>query len=98
VITAKGEKVFSAEELGKRTVTPIDINGGTTVDEAAKIFTTILKGQGTWSQNAVVFANAAMALNCTGGYKNYDDAYNAAVESLESGKAYGSFQKLISLQ
>ena len=34
------------------------------------------------------FANAAMALQCTGGYINYDDAYNAAVESLEGGKAY----------
>jgi anthranilate phosphoribosyltransferase len=98
VITAKGEKVFSAEQLGKRTVLPGDINGGTTVAEAAKIFMNILKGAGTWSQNAVVFANAAMALNCMGDYSTYDAAYNAAVESLESGKAYGAFQKLISLQ
>src|SRR5215213_4872205 len=98
VITNKGEKVFSAEELGKRTVSPIDIYGGSTVDDAAKIFMRILKGEGSWSQNAVVLANAAMALNCTGGYKNYDDAYGAAVESLESGEAYQSFQKLISLQ
>lgn len=98
VITAKGEKVFSAEQLGKRTVSPIDINGGSTVAEAAKIFTKILKGEGTWSQNAVVLANAAMALNCTGAYTTYNEAYNKAVESLESGKAYQSFQKLIQLQ
>lgn len=98
VITAKGEKVLSAEQIGKRVVTPIDINGGTTVEEAARIFLKILKGEGTWAQNAVVLANAAMALNCMGDYKNYDAAYNAAVESLESGKAYQSFQKLISLQ
>jgi anthranilate phosphoribosyltransferase len=39
-----------------------------------------------------------MALNCTGDYSSYDDAYYAAVESLESGKAYDSFKKLISLQ
>ncbi len=98
VITAKGEKIFSAEQLGKRSVSAIDINGGTTVAEAAKIFTTILKGEGTWSQNAVVLANAAMALNSSDSYGSYDDAYNTAVESLESGKAYNSFQKLISLQ
>ena len=98
VITAKGEKVLSAEQIGKRVVSPIDINGGTTVEEAAKIFTKILKGEGTWAQNAVVLANAAMALNCMGDYKSYDDAYNSAVESLESGAAYQSFQKLISLQ
>ena len=98
VITNSGEKVLSAEQIGKRVVSPIDIYGGTTVDEAAKIFLRILKGEGSWAQNAVVLANAAMALNCMGDYKHYDDAYDAAVESLESGKAYQAFQKLISLQ
>jgi anthranilate phosphoribosyltransferase len=58
----------------------------------------ILKGEGTWAQNSVVLANAAMALQSTGLYPTYDGAYDAAVESLESGKAHTSFQKLISLQ
>jgi len=98
VITSKGEKVLSAEQIGKRTVSPTDINGGSTVEEAAKIFMKILKGEGTWAQNAVVFANAAMALNCMGSFTNYDEAYDTAVESLESGKALQSFEKLISLQ
>jgi anthranilate phosphoribosyltransferase len=98
VITRHGEKVLSAEQIGKRVVSPIDINGGTTVEEAAKIFMKILKGEGTWSQNAVVMANAAMALHCTDDFNSYDDAYYTAVESLESGKAYQSFQKLISSQ
>jgi anthranilate phosphoribosyltransferase len=98
VITNTGEKILSAEQLGKRIVAPLDIYGGSTVDEAAKIFIKILKGEGTWAQNAVVFANAAMALQCSGDYTHYNDAYNAAIESLESGKAYNSFQKLISLQ
>src|SRR3954452_1845965 len=53
VITNKGETVFSAEELGKRTVSPMDIYGGTPTDEAAKIFLKILKGEGSWAQNAV---------------------------------------------
>jgi anthranilate phosphoribosyltransferase len=98
VITNEGEKIMTPEQLGKRMVSPQDINGGNSVEEAAKIFTTILKGEGTWAQNAVVLANAAMALHCTGNYKTYDDAYNAAVESLESGKANECLQKLISLQ
>lgn len=98
VITAAGEKVYTAEAIGKRQVLPADIAGGATVEEAAKIFTRILKSEGTWSQNAVVLANAAMALNCTGDYRSYDDAYNAAVESLESGKAHSAFQKLMAMQ
>lgn len=98
VITQKGEKILSAEELGKRTVSAADIAGGNTIEEAANTFLKILKGKGSWAQNAVVLANASMALQCTGGYKTYDEAYNAAVESLEDGKAYEKLQKLISLQ
>ncbi len=98
VITNEGEKVMTPEQLGKRMVSASDIHGGRSVEEAAKIFSTIIKGGGNWAQNAVVLANAAMALNCTGKYKNYNEAYNAAVESLESGKANEALVKLIALQ
>ena len=98
VITNQGEKIMTPEQLGKRMVSPEDISGGNTVEEAAKIFLKIVKGEGSWAQNAVVLANAAMGLNCTGKYKSYDEAYNAAVESLESGSANTVLQKLISLQ
>ncbi|HEY2727768.1 MAG TPA: anthranilate phosphoribosyltransferase [Parafilimonas sp.] len=98
VITNEGEKIKTPIELGKRFVEPESIYGGNTVEEAASIFMKIIKGEGSWSQNAVVLANAAMALQCTGNYKKYDDAYNAAVNSLESGKALNVLEKLISLQ
>lgn len=98
VITNEGEKIMTPEELGKRMVSAEDISGGNSVEEAAKIFKTILQGEGTWAQNAVVLANAAMALHCTGNYKTYDEAYNAAVNSLESGRAQQALQKLIALQ
>lgn len=98
VITNEGEQIKTPEQLGKRMVDPHDIQGGNSVEEAAKIFLKILKGEGTWAQNAVVFANAAMALHCTGNYKSYDDAFNSAIESLESGKAKKCLDKLISLQ
>jgi anthranilate phosphoribosyltransferase len=97
VITNEGEKILTAEALGKRTVTAEDIYGGNTVEEAAKIFLSILKGEGSWAQNAVVLANSAMALQCTGKYNSYADCYHAAVESLESGKALASLEKLQSL-
>jgi anthranilate phosphoribosyltransferase len=98
VITNEGEKIKTPVELGKRFVDPESIHGGNTVKEAAQLFSKIIKGEGTWAQNAVVLANAAVALQCTGEYKNYDDAYHAAVESLDGGKAYSALQKLISLQ
>jgi anthranilate phosphoribosyltransferase len=94
IITSEGEKIYSAEQLGKRTVTATDIYGGNTAEEAAQLFLKIIKGEGSWAQNAVVLSNSAMALQCTGKYKNYDDCYAAAVESLESGKAYASLKKI----
>ncbi|HKB45974.1 MAG TPA: anthranilate phosphoribosyltransferase [Chitinophagaceae bacterium] len=98
VITNEGERIMTPEQLGKRMVSPQDISGGNSVEEAAKIFTKILLGDGTWAQNAVVLANAAMGLHCTGNFATYEEAYNAAIESLESGKANKALQKLIALQ
>ncbi|MEO6230611.1 MAG: anthranilate phosphoribosyltransferase [Ferruginibacter sp.] len=94
VITNEGEKIMSPELLGKRTVQASDIYGGDTVQEAAKIFRSILNGDGSWAQNAVVLANSAMALQCTGKYGSYDECYQLAVESLESGKALAALNKL----
>jgi anthranilate phosphoribosyltransferase len=98
VITEQGEKIYSPRELGKRLVIAEDLSGGATLEEAAGIFRNVINGNGTWAQNAVVLANAAMALMGTGEYTSYDDAYQHAVDSLESGAAQQSLEKLLSLQ
>jgi anthranilate phosphoribosyltransferase len=94
VIDEKGEKIYTAYQLGKRIVSPQDISGGNSPEDAAEIFTSILKGKGTWAQNAVVLANAAIALHTTQKYADYETCMNMAVESLESGKAYASLKKI----
>lgn len=98
VITNEGEKIMTPEQLGKRMVDPGDLHGGNTVEESAAIFLKILKREGTWAQNAVVLANAAMAIYGTGNYSTYEEAYAAVIKSLESGKAFESLEKLIALQ
>ncbi|HVW99974.1 MAG TPA: anthranilate phosphoribosyltransferase [Candidatus Babeliaceae bacterium] len=98
VITNDGEKIYNAEELGKRMVTAEDIYGGDTTEQAAGIFLKILKGEGSWAQNAVVLANAAIALFATGNFPDYEHCYKLAVDSLDSGKAYHCFKKLMSIQ
>ncbi len=98
IVTNKGEFTLSPYVLGKRRVFAEELSGGDTVEAAASIFKNIIQGKGTWSQNAVVLANAAMALNLTGKFENYEAAYQAAVKSLESGAANNCLQKLISLQ
>src|ERR1039457_7116625 len=47
VITNEGERIMTPEQLGKRSVEASDIYGGSTVEEAAKIFLKILKREGT---------------------------------------------------
>jgi anthranilate phosphoribosyltransferase len=98
VITNAGERILTPEQLGKRMVQATDIHGGDSVESSARIFLTILNGNGTWAQNAVVLANAAMALFSTGIFSNYDNAYASAVESLESGRARMALQNLIKAQ
>lgn len=97
VITQEGERILTPEALGKRRVSASDLAGGNSVEEAAKIFSRILSGEGSWAQNAVVLANAAMALYVTGKFADYEQAYKAAVESLESGKAEEALRKVVSL-
>lgn len=97
VITKTGEKTFDAIFLGKRTAAASDIYGGSTPEEASKLFYKILNREGSWAQNAVVIANAAMALK-TATNKDYEECYAASVESLESGKAIEQLKKLIALQ
>lgn len=98
VITQLGEHILSPEQLGKRRVLAKDLEGGSTAEESAKIFKDILEGRGSWSQNAVVLANAAMALQCTGKFTSYDHAYSAAIDSLDSGKALGALKSLMAMQ
>ncbi len=98
VVTNKGEFVKSPIELANIKLTQESLHGGDTVDAAAAIFKNILEGKGTEAQNAVVLANAAMALMVTGKYEQYEAAFAAAETSLKTGAANKALQKLISLQ
>lgn len=97
IITRDGEKTYDAVELGKRYASPHDLFGGNTPDEASKMFYKILNQQGSWAQNAVVMANAATAIRTMTG-NPYEKCYAEAVDSFESGKAVGQFNKLIEMQ
>ena len=71
------------------------IDGGETVEEAAGLFLSILKGEGTPAQQSAVVANAGMALFCCNQKLPMSDALAMAKEALQSGKAYESFKKLM---
>lgn len=95
IITKNGEEIFSPKDLGFESIEPEKIMAGETIRESARIFRNILEGGGTYEQNAVVLANAAVALHHTEKFGSYDDCLLMAKESLESKKALKSLELLM---
>jgi anthranilate phosphoribosyltransferase len=95
IFDKSGEYIFSAQELGFKNITSNSIFGGNTKQDAAKIFRSVLEGNGTYEQNGVVLANSAMALKNTGKHGDYKHCLALATESLESGNALKSLESII---
>ena len=96
VISNHSETMFSPEDIGISTITQESIFGGSTVDDAAKIFLNVINGKGTEPQNHVVCANAGLAI-ATSKQISHKEGFELAKESLLSGKAKASIDKLIEL-
>ena len=93
--TNGGEKIVEPSDLGLPQVEAIELKGGDTVEESAKIFLDILEGKGTEAQNSVVIANAGMALYAGHQKEGVRSAIEKARESLISGRALSAFKKLL---
>ena len=97
LINNRAEQIKTLKDLGFNPINPAEIRGGDTVEEAATIFATILRNEGTAIQNQVVLCNAAIAINTIKGDASFQDCYAEAEESLLSGKALTSFKTLLKL-
>lgn len=95
IISNSGEQIYSAEDLEFKTINPRKIHGGNTKEEAAQLFLDILENKGTPEQNAVVLANAAMAILNTKKYSSYKEALAIAKDSLYSGNALQSLKSIL---
>jgi anthranilate phosphoribosyltransferase len=91
----EGEQICDPAEMNLPRLTYDDIRGAETVEGSAAIFLKVLKGEGSPEQNAVVIANAGMALFCANQKAGMQNALALAAEALESGKAYTAFKKLL---
>lgn len=96
VIKNETEQMIQPEHFGLELLNEIEIHGGNSIANSATIFTHILNGHGTDSQNNVVCANAAMAIDTV---KNIGvhSSFEMAKESLWSGNAKKSFETLVEL-
>lgn len=94
--TKEGEQILYPEDIGQERILQSDIYGGNSVKDAAKIFKTILEGNGTKAQNNVVLTNAAFALKIIDVNTSYEVAFDQAKESLFGGNAKKCLDKLVS--
>lgn len=95
LFTKQGERLVSPEDLGFKNLAQSEIFGGSSVADAAKIFKSILDGNGTKAQNNVVLTNAAFALQIVDENKSFHDTFAEAKESLFGMKAKECLNKII---
>ncbi len=95
LFTRSGEQIIYPEDIGQKSIAQSEIFGGTSVADAAKIFKSILDGNGTEAQNNVVLTNAAFALQIVDNTKSFEAAFEEAKSSLLGGKAKQCLSKLI---
>jgi anthranilate phosphoribosyltransferase len=98
VITQHGEKMHAPQYFHSDYLAPSDIYGGQTLEESIGIFKKVIAGQGTDAQNAVVIANAAMAIKCISQSEDMDACIDHAKTTLLTGKAASTMQVLLSIK
>lgn len=94
VLTNSMDGELEPEAFGMNRITAESIFGGETVAESARIFISVLAGEGTVEQENVVIANAALGIQCAT-RQSLENAVELARESLQSKKALQSFNQLI---
>lgn len=97
VMTNTYESIYNPAELGFAPAKAEDLYGGGTLEEAAKIFDSVLENRATRTQTECVIANAAFGIHAMDPDKSVEECIAIARESLESGKALQTLKKYIEL-
>ncbi|MBQ0048937.1 MAG: anthranilate phosphoribosyltransferase [Bacteroidales bacterium] len=97
LVTNHFEKVFTPKDMGFNYIEQHEIYGGETPEEAMAIFDAVLQGTATEAQKNVVVANAACAISIVDRNLSIDDSVQLARESLDSGRAWQTFNKFVEL-
>ncbi len=96
VMTNNYETIYTPADLGFEKSPEASLSGGNNVDDAKKIFDSVLDNCATVPQKNAVLANSAFAIQTING-KPIGECLEMAKESLESGKALGAFKKFVEI-
>ncbi len=91
------EKVFTPKDLGLNYVNHEDIYGGSTAQEAKKIFDSVLENTCTRAQKDVIMANAACGISVLDRNLSIEESIEIARDSIESGKALNALKKFVEI-
>lgn len=97
VMTTHYETIFRPKDLGFAPIDPKELYGGSTPQEAARIFDNVLANTATRSQTDCVLINAAFAIQAMEPEKSIEECIDIARHSLESGKALATLKKFVEL-
>lgn len=95
VVSNHRELVVSPKELGFETLQQSQLNGGSTLEDAAKIFKSVLENTSTAAQQDVVLANSAFAIQTLCPDYSFEECKAIALESIISGNAKVAFEKFL---
>jgi anthranilate phosphoribosyltransferase len=91
------EEIMEPESIGFTRLKQNEITGGESIEDAAQTFLSVLKNRATDAQINVVIANSAMAIHCIQPELTITDCIDKARISIEEGKAFQSFNTLLSI-
>ena len=91
------EKIYSPELLGFKRCQEADLDGGSTPEEAARIFDAVLENKATEAQRNCVVINSAFAIQVICPEKSIETCIAEAMESLDSGRALATFKQYVSM-
>ena len=86
VLGLEGDECIDAATFDQTKVNPTSIHSGETIRQAANILKSIAQGKGSNSQNSVISANVALALQCFHPNQSLKELYNEAHVFIKSGK------------
>ncbi len=97
LVTNDFEKVYTPKDMGFDYVSPSEIYGGATAEDAMRIFDDVLEGKASEARKSVILANAACGIGIVDRNLSVQESIGKARESLESGKALACFRKFLEI-
>lgn len=97
IISKSEELIYSPEQIGLERCSEKELSGGSTPEDASRIFDNVINNTAARPQRNAVIANAATAIRTISPNCSFEEAIAEARESLDSGRTKETFLKFLKL-